>query len=258
MKLYFHYFAIQLRSQMQYKVSFLLTVIGQFFTSFTAFLSIYFMFRNFYEVDGFLFSEVLLCFAIVLLAFSLAECFIRGLDSFASIISGGEFDRMLTRPRGIIFQVITSRIEFTRIGRIVQAVLVFAYAIPNAGIVWTADKILVLILMILGGFVTFSGLFLIYASFCFFTTQNLEFMNIFTDGGREFGKYPLSIYGDGILRFFTYVIPIALFQYYPLLYLLGRSANVVYAFCPLFCFLFLIPCLVFWRIGLRHYKSTGS
>lgn len=243
---------------MQYKTSFFLTVLGQFLTSFTAFLSIYFMFQHFYEVDGFSFPEILMCFAIVLLAFSLAECFIRGFDTFSSIISNGEFDRMLVRPRGIIFQVITSRIELTRIGRIFQAVLIFCYAIPNAGIVWTPGKILVLILMIIGGFITFSGLFLIYASFCFFTTQGLEFMNIFTDGGREFGKYPLSIYGDGILRFFTYVIPMALFQYYPLLYLLGRSANWFYGVHPLLCFLFLIPCLLFWRIGLRHYKSTGS
>ena len=48
-------------------------------------------------------------------------------------------------------------------------------------------------------------------------------MNVLTDGGREFGTYPYSIYGDGILKFLTYVIPLALFQYYPLLYLLDKK-----------------------------------
>ena len=58
-------------------------------------------------------------------------------------------------------------------------------------------------------------------------------MNIFTDGSREFGKYPLSIYGNEVLKFFTYVIPIALFQYYPLLYLIGRSDRIFLLFLPL-------------------------
>ena len=258
MKLYFKYFTMQLRCQMQYKISFILTVIGQFISSFTAFLGVYFMFKRFYKVDDFTFPEILLCFAVVLFSFSLAECFIRGFDTFSAIISNGEFDRILLRPRGLIFQVIASKIELTRIGRMLQAVFIFCYAIPNSGVFWSFDKIIIVLLMIIGGFITYTALFMIYASFCFFTTEGLEFMNVLTDGTREFGRYPLSIYGDGILRFFTYAVPIALFQYYPLLYLLGRTNNLLYAYCPLFCFLFLIPSLIFWRIGLRHYKSTGS
>lgn len=78
MRLYLKYFSIHLKSQMQYKTSFFLTVLGQFFTSFSAFLVIYFMFARFNSVEGFTYSEVLLCFAVVLLSFSLAECFARG------------------------------------------------------------------------------------------------------------------------------------------------------------------------------------
>ena len=44
----------------------------------------------------------------------------------------------------------------------------------------------------------------------------------------ENGTYPYSIYGDGILKFLTYVIPLALFQYYPLLYLLGKKRTFLY------------------------------
>ena len=83
-------------------------------------------------------------------------------------------------------------------------------------------------------------------------------MNIFTVGGRELGRYPYSIYGDGVLRLLTFVIPLALFQYYPLLYLTGRAERVYYMLTPLIGCLFLIPCLLFWRFGVRHFKSTGS
>jgi ABC-2 type transport system permease protein len=83
-------------------------------------------------------------------------------------------------------------------------------------------------------------------------------MNIFTDGAREFGKYPVNVYGKGVLMFCTYVIPFALFQYYPLLYLLDKTTNKINIFLPLASTLFLIPCFILWKVGLKHYKSTGS
>lgn len=258
MKLYMKYLSIYIRSMMQYKTSFIFTTIGQFLISFSVFLGIYFMFYRFNTVEGFTYSEVLLCFSIVLIAYSLAECFFRGFDTFTGVISNGEFDRIMLRPVNEMFQVLASKIEITRIGRLFQAIIILIYAILTCGVKWSIDKILTLIIMIVGGTVLFSGLFIIYASICFFTIEGLEVMNIFTDGGREFGRYPMSIYGDGILKFFTYVIPLACVQYYPLMYLIGRTKNQLYMLTPLAAFIFLIPCCIFWKIGVKHYKSTGS
>ena len=50
MRLYLKYFSIHLRSAMQYKTSFFLTVLGQFLVSFSMFLGIYFMFSRFHTV----------------------------------------------------------------------------------------------------------------------------------------------------------------------------------------------------------------
>jgi ABC-2 type transport system permease protein len=243
---------------MQYKASFIMTTIGQFLVSFTTFIGVYFMFSRFNTVDGFTFSEVLLCFSVVLMAFSLTECFVRGFDVFPRLIKSGDLDRILVRPRNEIFQVLTSNIDFSRFGRLFQAVLMLCYAIPTSGIAWNLSKVMTLIIMLVGGIAVFSALFVLYAGISFFTIEGLEFMNIFTDGSREFGKYPLSIYGEGVLRFLTYVVPIALFQYYPLLYLIGRSNNVGLIFLPFVGFLFLIPCYIFFKFGVRKYKSTGS
>lgn len=258
MKLYLKFVTMQLKCQMQYKTSFVMTALGQFLTSFTAFLSVLFLFNRFHSVQDYSFSEVLICFSVMLTSFSLTECFVRGFDIFPRLIRSGNLDRILVRPRSEIFQVLTSTIEFSRIGRLLQAIAVLVYAVPTSGVVWTADKVLAVILMLLGGVAVFSALFILYAGFSFFTIESLEFMNIFTDGSREFGMYPLSVYGEGVLKFYTYCIPIALFQYYPFLYLVGRSDDVRLIFLPLLGFLFLIPCYAFFRFGLRRYKSTGS
>lgn len=252
------YFSIQLKSAMQYKTSFIFMTIGQFLLAFNVFLGVYFMFLLFPNVKGYTFEEVLLCFSIVLIQFSLAECFVRGFDMFSATISNGEFDRIMVRPRNEIFQVLGSKIELTRVGRFLQAVLMFSYGVHKSRIDWSFNKVLALILMIVGGFVLFSSIFLVYATLCFFTTEGLEFMNVLTDGAKEYGKYPISIYGKRVLQFCTFIVPFALVQYYPLLYILGKSTNSWYRFLPLAACLFLIPCYLFWRLGISHYKSTGS
>ena len=56
------------------------------------------------------------------------------MNVFPRLIANGELDRMLLRPRGLIFQVIAAKVELSRLGYLVQAALVLAYAIPTCGV----------------------------------------------------------------------------------------------------------------------------
>jgi len=258
MNLYLKFFSMHLKGQMQYKFSFFLTLFGQFIGAFSSYLALYFMMTRFHKVADYTFNEVIIVFATMMFSYSIAECFMRGFDQFEKIIANGEFDRMLIRPKNIIFQIMTSKIDFSRLGKLIQAIIILAYAIPTSEINWTSDKITILLLMIAGGTIIFSGIYIIYASLCFYTLEGLEFINIFTNGALEFGKYPISIYGKTMVKIFTYFIPYTLFQYYPFLYLVGRSQNSLYAILPIGTVFFLIPCYLLWKIGLKHYTSTGS
>ena len=116
-RLYLHYISIHIRSAMQYKTSFFLTTLGQFLFSFNVFMGITFMFQRFHEVKGFTYSEVLICYALVLVEYSLAEMFARGFDSFSGMVRHAEFDRVLVRPRNEILQVLGSKFELSSLGR---------------------------------------------------------------------------------------------------------------------------------------------
>lgn len=258
MKLYFKYIAIHIKSAMEYKMSFIMMTLAQFISSITVFLGMNFLLQRFTSIKGYTYDEVLICFSTILLSFSIAECFFRGFDTFSRIISNGEFDRMLVRPKNLVIQVLSSKVEFTKLGRIVFAIVVLCYILINSSINFTPDKIITIIFMIIGGVGIFSGLFMINAAICFYTIEGIEAMNILTDGGREFGKYPMSVYGDTILKIFTYIIPYALVQYYPFLYIIGRTDNKFYMFLPLIACLFIVPSYAIWKIGVRHYKSIGS
>lgn len=258
LRLYMHYLSVNVRTALQYKASLLLMITGQLLVSFSTFFGIHFMFMRFESVRGYTYGEVLVCFAITLLQFSLAEMFARGFDTFSGLVRRGEFDRLLVRPRSLILQVLGAKFELSRVGRMIQAVMIFVYALANGAVQWTPGRVWALMMMLAGGTVLFSALFLLYASVCFFTLEGLEFMNVLTDGAREYGKYPIDIYGQRLLRFSTFVVPYALVQVWPLQYLLGRSDNAWLSLCPLGALLFLAVCYGCWRIGVRKYTSSGS
>jgi ABC-2 type transport system permease protein len=245
---------------MQYRTSFWLLSFGQFFIPFSVFAGLYFLFERFGQIKGWQFFEVALCFAVIHMAFAVSECFARGFDAFSSLVANGEFDRLLVRPRSTVVQVLGSKFEFTRFGRILQSLLVLIWALANLPIDWSILKVITLCLMIISGVCIFVGIFILAATLCFWTIQGLEFVNIFTDGGREMAQYPLNIYQKWISKFFTYVIPFGTVNYLPILYLLGKNegSDILYVLAPVFGSLFILPCLYIWQVGVRHYRSTGS
>lgn len=260
MKLYLRYMSILFKSEMEYRTSFVLLSIGQFFVPFLAFISIFLFFQRFKNIGGWSLYEVALCYSIIHIAFSISECFARGFDSFSLLVTNGDFDRILVRPRSTILQVLGSRFEFTRVGRLTQSIIILIFSLNNLNIEWSSYKVITLILMIISGVFIFSGIYMLGATLCFWTIEGLEVINIFTDGGREMSQYPLSIYKDWVRKIFTFVIPFGTVNYLPLMYILNKTHenSILYMLIPLYGIFFIIPCILLWNLGVRHYKSTGS
>ena len=178
MNLYLRYLIMQLKSDLEYRKSFIVSVISKTASSIFAFISIFFLFDKFGSVDGYSFQDVLICFVMAFLGFSLAECFFRSFDHFDRLISNGEFDRILVRPRNIILQVLGSEIEFDRIGRSMVAIVIFVILLVKNPMLLQIDKLVTLFLMIICTIVIYSALFVMKAGITFFTIQGLEIMNI--------------------------------------------------------------------------------
>ena len=257
MKLYLKFLSIHLRSAMTYRASFFLSCLGHLLITTNVFLSVVFLLDRFGSLGGYTMPQLSLCYAVILAATSLAECFGRGFDAFTRILAQAQFDRIMVRPRSLFFQVLCQDMKPTMLARLLQAVLMLAWAIPSGAVAWTPAKALVLAGMILCGAAVFFGMFLIGAAMCFFTLESLEIINIFTDGPREYGKYPFGIYGRPVLLVLTFLVPLALVQHWPLQYLFDRGP-AWYGLLPAVSLVFLIPCALLWQLGVRHYRSTGS
>lgn len=257
MKLYWKFFSIHLKSEMAYPASFFLSCAGRLLLTINALAGIGLMMWRFGAIGDYTAGEVLLGFGVVMTAFNIAECFARGFDVFSKIVREGTFDRLVVRPRALAFQVICQDMRMASLPNIVLGSLVILYGARASGIAWTVPKALVLLSMVACGSLLFFGVFLVYAALCFFTMEGLEFINIFTDGIRTFSQFPFDIYGKGVLFFTTAVMPMAMVQYWPLQYLMGKG-RAIYGMFPVLSLWFLIPCWLAWRLGIRHYASAGS
>lgn len=260
MKLYFKYVEMLFRSQLQYRVSFVMTIFTQFLIPLTAYAGIYLLFERFGSIEGWNAYEVFLCFSVMGMSFAISTCIARGFDMFPDMIKNAGFDRVLVRPRGTILQVLGSGLDIKRAGHLIQAVMVLIVSILGIQIDWSMIKIITLTNMIIGATCIFTGVYMLQATMAFWTVEGLEVANILTHGVKEHASYPLNVYPKWITRFFTFVIPFAAVNYLPLQSLMGhvKDNEVFYMVLPLVGILFIGPCVLAWRFGVRHYRSTGS
>lgn len=263
LRLYFHYVAISIRAQMQYRASFLLMTLAQLLTTGMEFLGIWIMFQRFGSLRGWTLPEVGLLYGMVNVAFALAEGIGRGWDTFPGMVKTGEFDRLLLRPRGTAFQVAAQEWQAMRAGRLVQGLAALFWSASTLEIAWDLPRAALVVASVFGGACLFYGLFVLQATLAFWTIEALEIWNTVTYGGVETAQYPLSIYRPWFRRFFTFAVPLACVSYFPAHSILGRPepSGMPPAWqwaAPGAGVLFLAAALRVWQVGVRHYCSTGS
>jgi ABC-2 type transport system permease protein len=260
---YLRLVSAQLRSQMQYKVSFGLALVGSFLSCVTEFGVVLVLFSRIPLLAGWSLPEVALLYGLSGVAFAVAEMLAAALDNFQVHIVLGTFDRVLVRPRGALFQVMSEDFALRRVGRIAQSVLVLVIALRLLAVEWTADKVVLVAVALISGTVIYFAIFVLGATFCFWTVQAKEATHVFTYGGDGLASYPLDIYRGSVRRFFTFVVPLAFVNYEPALYLLGRPdplglPDVARLLSPVAALAMAALAWFGWRQGVRHYQSTGS
>ena len=256
--MYLIYIIYIIKAQLEYRASTYLLIIAQFIAQFFFILSFYYLFSKFGNIKGYSYSEVVFIYGIFNTSFSIAEMFFKGIVDFYKLVKTGGFDILLIRPRNLLLQVMGTNFEISRLGRLVQALAVLVYGINIINIEWSFVKIICFILTLSGGIILFFSIFLFFATLTFWTIDNSAFLDIFMDGGKDILQYPANVFNSKLKLVLTYFIPFAFINYFPILYIIGRKSNYIYAFSPIILICWLLISLIFWKIGVKNYSSTGS
>ena len=258
MRLILKYMSMYLKTQLEYKSSFILSFFSQLMLILLSSFTVFILMDKFNFMDNIDIYHVMLGISIVQFGFSVAECFGRGFDRFSHVIKHGRLDLMLVRPRSIYMQVFGSNIEFTKISRVLSGLALFIISVVNLDFDKSLLNIFLLIMLLFFSTLIYISLYILGACVCFKTIEGIEFINIFTDGSREFGQYPMWLFQREILIIFTYLIPLACVNYYPVMYILGKSNSVLYLISPIFCLVLFSISIFTFNKCISHYESSGS
>lgn len=249
---------MHLKVALEYKISFVLSMLSSILVLLVELFTVYSLFSRFQLLTMYNINELLLGFGIVWLGYSFSELFFRGFDEFPLLIIKGNFDLLLVRPRNIFLQIFGSNICYPKISRVLASLVLVIYASIKVINSITLLKILLLIIMFISSVVLFLSVFILGSSLSFVTIQGLEIISIITNGSKQVSQYPIKIYNRLFRFIFTFIIPIALINYYPISYLNNTSSNKLLLVYPLVSILFLVFSTFIFKLGMNKYSSTGS
>lgn len=257
--------AAQVRSQLQFRVSFTMDVVTSFLIFGFEFGALAALFVRFETLGGWRLGEIAFLAGLTATSFKTMDMLFSGFDppDFGQGVRKGTFDALLLRPAPLVVQVLGSRFVLHRIGAIAEGIALFGLALWLVDVRWTAGKLAFLPVLVLGQMAFFAALFVVGSTITFWTVDSIEAMNILTYGGHELNQYPAHIYPLPLRRFFTYIVPTLFLSYYPALYLLDKpdptgmppAARFIGPAIGLAAF---GAALALWRVGIRHYRSTGT
>jgi ABC-2 type transport system permease protein len=263
LRLYALFLRAQIRSQLQYRVSFGLDVISTLLVSGVEFAAFALVTTRFGSVGGWTLAEVALLYGLAEFSFGVMDLLFGGFDApnVAKHVRSGSFDQFLLRPSSLTLQVFGSEFALRRLGRIALGSSILLYALGSSPVDWTLEKAALIPLCITGLVLFFGGLFVVGGALTFWTVENVEAMNILTYGGNTLISYPMSIYQEWLRHFFTFIVPAAFLSYYPVLHILEKPSSLggwAAWVSPLAGLLIFTAGFAFWRVAVRKYQGTGS
>jgi ABC-2 type transport system permease protein len=253
----------RIRSQLQYRLSFALTLIGVALVTFLDFAVILILFGQVDALGEWSVGEVAVLYGISCVSFALTDLAIGHLDLLPRMIREGDFDLILIRPLGTLFQVVSSDFALRRLGRFAQGLAVLIVATVSLDIEWTAGRAGMLLVGVVAGAAIFAGIWIALATIAFWLVDSMEATNAFTNGGGFMAQYPINIFGPWLRRLVVFVIPVSFVAYFPALFVLdkedplGLPAALQYA-SPLVAVLLCVPSGLLWRAAVRRYRSVGA
>ncbi|HEY3369088.1 MAG TPA: ABC-2 family transporter protein [Symbiobacteriaceae bacterium] len=252
----------QARSQMQYRLNFAANLVSMVLTYGGQFVSLYWITQRFQAIDGWRLEEIVLLYALAILAWGVCVSFFFSLHGFEDQVRNGTFDRALLRPMNPLLHVLGSQSPISGLGQFVFSILAFVFAFRAAGVSLTPLKLIYLVLTAMGGGMILGGAMVIVAAAAFWTTRTYAFYWSIIYPSRQLVNYPVSIYNRALQIVLTVGVPFAFINYYPAHVLLDRTNRLAYPVLawstPLVGLLAITGAYMFWNWGTRYYTGTGS
>lgn len=263
-KIFIQYSKLNLKSMLEYKLDRSLLAFAIFCREMVAVVVLILILSRFLHIRGWDLNEMLFLYSFLFLSYSLFVFLFSGIRDFDQMVYSGGLDRFLTRPIGIMFQIVASRVDYpATLGHGIVGVLLFLKTSAAVGVVWTLENVVYYIIMLVSGSLIQAALFMFSAcaSFWAFKTENLR--NLVFFNARRIAGYPITFYPVMIQKLLIFIVPFTFVNYFPTQYFLRKEESGLFwegymYLTPVVAIVLLAAVYQLWRFGMKNYSSTGN
>lgn len=264
LSMFIYYSKNTIKAWFQYKLDACIRSLAVFLRESTGIIVIYFTLMTFDKINGWNLNELFFLFSLIFLTYGILIIFFTGFRDFESMVNSGEFDRLILRPRGLLFQIIASNADwFAAIGHGGLGIFLLVFSVNKLNIVWNFQMIIYYLLVVTGGVLIQGAIFLIIASLSFYFIKSGNIRDVFYWNMRKFAVYPISIFPKFIQYIMIYVVPFAFVNYFPAQFILNKFdmrqyPEIFLYITPIVGIIMYTLAYLFWKFSLKFYKSSGN
>lgn len=261
LSLYKQALKMQLKEHMEYRLNFIIGTIAMILATAVSVLYIWAIFDNIPSLNGWSFEQVLFLIGTSTIAYSLADIFLSGLDSWniEPAVRNGEIDRALLRPIGTIpYFILDFCLNITEIGELATGLVITYFASSMLGIEWTLFSLLLYIIFLISASLIVFSFNVIISSLSFFIVKTQSISDLFWNF-TKLTLYPLDIFNPTTRFIMTFIFPLGFVSYYPSQPFVGNGLWVSAAYLtPVIAIIMVGISYGVWKYCIKHYTSTGS
>ena len=255
--------AARIRSDWQYRTSFVVFILSNLIINVFDFIGIAVLFSKTETLGDWSLNDVAFLYGAASICFGLADLLVGAVENVATMIKDGSFDVLLTRPVNVLVNLSASDFSLRRLGKISQGAVIFSIALAVNDIDWNLGRVAAIGLMLVVGTTIASATWVITSSIAFWLVDSREVGNSFTYGGGLAVSYPVHLFDRWLRVLLTYIFPLIFVSYLPALYILDITSPLSLPswlgwLSPLIALAMVAIARWIWRQGLRRYRSTGS
>lgn len=244
-----HLLAVNLRSSLAQRGSFLLRAAMMFFNNLIFFVTWIVLFQKVERLGDWTLNDVCYLFGISALAFGLGYGSLAGYTRIPELVRSGGLDTYLLKPRSVLMQVLASRSEASAWGDVVSGMLL---------VIWSGYLDLahapLFVASALGAAAVFVASGTIYFSIAFWHDHGDDLSFRLWEVTITFSLYPESIFPRFSKIFLYTVFPAAFISFIPSQLVRAPSWEGGILFVAGVAAIVALSRAVFY-LGLRHYES---
>jgi viologen exporter family transport system permease protein len=252
----------QARSQAAYRTSFAIDVMASVWATVADIVAVLVLFGVTATLGGFTRPEALVMVGLAAWSFAFADLTVGNVD-LRRYVRTGLLDAVLVRPLRTLPQLVMMDLPLRKLSRAGLVVAVLVAVLWTGPIQWTPGRLALAVFAPMAGAVFFAAVFVAGSTVAFWWVESGEIASSVTYGGRDLTMYPMTVYGGLFRRIFGFGLGFAFVAYYPALALLDRrdplgAPDWVGWLSPAVALPATGAATLVWRVGVRHYRSTGS